>query len=191
MTTTVVFETHATTEDNESGHSTGWLAGRLSATGRRQAVELGERRRDDGLAAVLTSDLARAVQTVSIAFAGVDVPVLHDWRLRECDYGAWNGAPSALVQGARVAHLDFPYPGGEAWRQAVDRVGGALRDIATRWTGQRVLVVGHVATRFALDHAVAGTALETLAAAEFAWRPGWDYDVTRLARPAVPTVGSG
>ncbi|GAA1232176.1 hypothetical protein GCM10009657_04560 [Oryzihumus leptocrescens] len=183
-----MYETHATTEDNESGHSTGWLPGRLSATGLQQAVQLGERRRDDGLAAVVTSDLARAVQTVSIAFAGSDVPVLHDWRLRECDYGAWNGAPSTLVQGSRVAHLDVPYPGGETWRQAVDRVTGALRDIATRWSGQRVLVVGHVATRWALDHAAAGTALETLAGEEFAWRPGWNYDVTHLARLTQPSV---
>ncbi|HEX8973175.1 histidine phosphatase family protein [Oryzihumus sp.] len=191
MTTTVVFETHATTEDNESGRSTGWLPGRLSAAGRQQAVLLGERRRDDGLAAVFTSDLARAVQTVSTAFAEVDdLPVLHDWRLRECDYGTWNGAPSTLVQGTRVAHLDVPYPGGESWRQAVGRVIGALRDIATGWAGQRVLVVGHVATRWALDHGAAGTALETLTREDFAWRPGWDYDVTHLARPAAHD-GSG
>ena len=108
MTTTVVFETHATTEDNESGHSTGWLPGRLSAAGQQQAILLGERRRDDGLAAAFTSDLARAVHTVSVAFAGVDLAVLHDWRLRECDYGAWSGAPSTLVQGSRAAHLDVP-----------------------------------------------------------------------------------
>jgi broad specificity phosphatase PhoE len=58
MPTTVVFETHSITEDNERGVATGWLPGRLSARGRGLAVELGERRRTDGLAAVVASDLA-------------------------------------------------------------------------------------------------------------------------------------
>jgi broad specificity phosphatase PhoE len=61
----VVFETHATTDDNEAGIATGWLPGRLSAAGRDQSRELGERRRDDGLAIVFTSDLRRAVERVA------------------------------------------------------------------------------------------------------------------------------
>jgi broad specificity phosphatase PhoE len=48
----IVFESHSTSEDNEAGRATGWLPGRLSAAGRAQAAELGERRRDDGIAAV-------------------------------------------------------------------------------------------------------------------------------------------
>ena len=66
----LVYETHSTTIDNETGIATGWLPGRLSETGRELARALGERRRDDGLAAVFTSDLARAVETAEIAFGG-------------------------------------------------------------------------------------------------------------------------
>ena len=39
----------------------------------------------------------------------------------------------------------------------------------------RVLIVGHVATRWALDHFITGTALEDLIDADFAWQPGWEY----------------
>ncbi|MFI5635413.1 hypothetical protein ACIA8E_39930 [Streptomyces sp. NPDC051664] len=53
MSIEVVYETHATTPDNEAGIATGRLPGTLSATGRVQAGELG-RRRDDGIAAVVT-----------------------------------------------------------------------------------------------------------------------------------------
>src|SRR5215472_8759123 len=91
----IVFETHSTTEDNEQGRATGWLPGRLSARGRRQARELGLRRRDDGIAAVFSSDLRRAAETASLAFEDSAVPVLLDWRLRECDYGQRNGMPVA------------------------------------------------------------------------------------------------
>ncbi len=174
MTVEIVFETHSTTEDNETGIATGWLPGRLSAAGREQAAALGRRRRGT-VDAVFTSDLRRAVETVELAFAGTDTPVLHDWRLRECDYGVLNGAPRDAVLGDRGARLSSPYPGGESWQQAVARVAGVLRDLPVRWNGARVLVVGHVATRWALDHHLAGEPLEVLAREEFAWREGWEY----------------
>src|SRR5580704_14608556 len=117
----IVFETHSTTEDNEAGRATGWLPGRLSVQGRAQARELGRRRAQGGIAAVFCSDLWRAVQTAELAFDGSGVPVLHDWRLRECDYGELNGMPAAEMHAGRRDHLDVPYPGGESWRQAVTR----------------------------------------------------------------------
>jgi len=171
----IVFETHQTTDDNEAGIATGWLPGRLSALGRTQAVELGERRRDDGVDAVFSSDLRRAVETVEIAFAGCDVPVLLDWRLRECDYGRLNGEPRDLVLADRSARLDTPYPDGESWEQAVDRVGRFLGDLLPRLDGARVLVVGHVATRLGLDHHLGGADLATALSEDFAWQPGWEY----------------
>ncbi|GII80203.1 hypothetical protein Sru01_51850 [Sphaerisporangium rufum] len=162
-------------EDNDRGIATGWLPGRLSERGRRLAAELGERRRADGLTAVFTSDLARAAETAALAFAGSGVPVLHDWRLRECDYGDRNGMPAAQLHRSRSEHLDRPYPGGESWRQAVHRVGRFLDDLPLRWNDTRILVIGHVATRWAFDHILDGVPLEDLVDADFAWREGWEY----------------
>jgi broad specificity phosphatase PhoE len=175
MSTEIVFETHSVSEDNERGIATGWLPGRLSDGGRELAAELGRRRRNDGLAAVFTSDLCRAVQTTDLAFAGTVMPVLHDWRLRECDYGSRNGSPAAEFHSDRISYLDQPYPGGESWRQAVQRVGRFLADLPTRWEARRVLVIGHLATKWALDHLLDGVPLDTLATARFAWQEGWEY----------------
>jgi 2,3-bisphosphoglycerate-dependent phosphoglycerate mutase len=169
----VVFETHATSEDNEAGIATGWLPGRLSATGREQARELGERRRDDALAVVVTSDLRRAVETAELAFAGSPLPVLADARLRECNFGELNGTPEPLHD--RAAHVDVPYRGGESWRQAIERVAGFLGELRHDRDGERVLVIGHSATRFALDVAANRRALEDLVGAPFEWQPGWEY----------------
>jgi 2,3-bisphosphoglycerate-dependent phosphoglycerate mutase len=174
----VVFETHATTVDNEQGRATGWLPGQLSALGRDQARELGQRRENDGIAAVFCSDLARAVQTAELAFGQSAIPVLHDWRLRECDYGRRNGMPAAELHGRRHEYLDRAYPGGESWRQATGRVNRFLTDLPPGWTGQRVLVIGHVATRWGLDHHLHGVPLEQLAREEFAWQAGWEYQVS-------------
>jgi broad specificity phosphatase PhoE len=169
--TVVVYETHSTSEDNEAGIATGWLGGRLSATGRAQAEELGRRRRDDRIELVVASDLNRAVETAQIAFAGSTIPVCLDWRLRECDYGTYNGMPRSVLDAERVRRVDEPWPGGESWREAVARVTSFLDELH----GGRVLVIGHIATRWALDHRVHGRRLEELAAEDFAWQPGWEY----------------
>ncbi|MFL5959320.1 MAG: histidine phosphatase family protein [Gaiellaceae bacterium] len=173
MSVEVVYETHATSEDNEAGIATGWLPGRLSAQGREQARELGERRRDDGISVVLTSDLRRAVETAEIAFAGSEVPIAQDSRLRECDYGELNGTASPIDD--RAAQLDVPYQGGESWRQAVERVTAFLDDLRRDRDGERVLVIDHVATRLALEEVANGRDLEELIREPFAWQPGWEY----------------
>lgn len=173
----LVFETHATTEDNERGVATGWLPGRLSPRGRAEAEQLGNRRSEDGIHTVFTSDLGRAVETAAIAFGSTDIPILADWRLRECDYGERNGTPVEWFVGRRAEHVDVPYPGGERWGAAADRVRRFLDDLSTRWRGERVLVIGHTATRWALDHLLDGKPLEDLVDADFAWQEGWEYVV--------------
>jgi 2,3-bisphosphoglycerate-dependent phosphoglycerate mutase len=174
MSVQIVFETHSTSEDNEARIATGWLPGRLSAAGREQARELGKRRRDDGLAVVFTSDLRRAVETAEIAFDGCGIPIVQDARLRECNYGEQNGT-RAPVGDDRSERVDLPYPGGESWRQAVARVAGFYEELPRRRAGQRVLVIGHAATRWALDVLVKGRTVEEVVAEEYVWQPGWEY----------------
>jgi hypothetical protein len=41
----------------------------------------------------------------------------------------------------------------------------------------RVLVIGHVATKWALDHHLNGTPLEELVDADFGWREGGEYQL--------------
>jgi broad specificity phosphatase PhoE len=173
--TRLVFETHSWSEDNERGIASGWNHGRLSARGRGEADTLGQRRRSEQIAAVFASDLYRSIETADIAFGGTDTPILHDWRLRECDYGRDNGKPVAEVHVDRRDHLDEPYPDGESWRQAVSRVGRFLADVPLRWDGTRVVIIGHVATRWALDHHLDGIPLEQLIDESFVWQEGWEY----------------
>jgi len=161
MAVEVVFETHWVTTDNEAGVATGWLGGRLSERGRALATELGRRRRYDGVAAVFVSDLGRAVETVELGFGGSDVPIYLDARLRECDYGAWNGMPVSRLERERAQRISRPFPDGESYLQVVARVASFLEELARDWAGTRVLVVGHSATRWALDYLLAGAASTT------------------------------
>ena len=122
----IVYETHSITTDNEAGIATGWLPGSLSEAGRAAARRLGERRRDDGIEVVFTSDLLRAVETADLAFAGSGLPVRRDARLRECNYGRLNGRPVAEIDAERLERIDRPFPDGESYRDVVERTRSFL-----------------------------------------------------------------
>ena len=173
----IVFETHSITVDNERGIATGWLPGELSEAGRRLARELGERRRADGISVVYVSDLARAVQTASIAFGRTPVKVVQDRRLRECDYGECNGMPTARLARLRSSCVDQPFPGGESYRDVVVRTRDFVAGLLTERPGEKVLVISHSANKWALDHLIHGVPLAQLVDAPFGWREGWHYMV--------------
>lgn len=175
MAVEIIYETHSTTTDNEAGIATGWLPGQLSETGRRQAQELGERHREDAVAALFVSDLARAVQTAEIAFSSRSIPTFLDARLRECNYGSLNGEPVVRVAEERLRRIDEPFPGGQSYRQVVTQTGDFLRDLSAAWNGKTVLIIAHSANRWALDHLLNGIPLEDLLGRPFGWQPGWRY----------------
>jgi broad specificity phosphatase PhoE len=124
---------------------------------------------------VFVSDLARAVQTAEIAFSGGGIPIHTDARLRECNYGRCNSMPVAQLAAGRSRHIDQPYPGGQSYRQVVAQVQDFLRDLSSNWDGCAIVVIGHSATRWALDCLLNGRTLEELVDAPFAWQPGWRY----------------
>jgi alpha-ribazole phosphatase/probable phosphoglycerate mutase len=173
----IVFETHSTTTDNERWVASGWLDGQLSPLGRRQARELGERRAEDEIVAVFCSDLGRAVETAQIAFGGRGLPIFHDWRLRECNYGMLNGTAVARLEAERPKHVLDPYAGGESYLDVVARARSFLQDLSARYQDRRVCVIGHSATKWALDHLLEGAPLDELVEDSFRWQPGWLYQL--------------
>jgi broad specificity phosphatase PhoE len=183
MAVELIYETHSISTDNEAGIATGWLPGELSEQGRELARELGERRRGDGLAAVFTSDLTRAVETAEIAFGDRGIPIIQDVRLRECNYGELNGAPVEQIATERARRIAVPYPDGQSYQQVVEETRGFLRDLATEWDGKKILIIAHSANRWALQYLLNGVALEDLVDAPFQWQEGWPYTLPKWVAP--------
>ena len=175
MAVEIIYETHSITTDNETGFATGWLPGQLSEMGRKLAQELGQRRSADGIATVFTSDLARAVETAEIAFAGTEIPIRQDPRLRECNYGTFNGMPTNELARIRSQHIHQPFPEGQSYQEVVDQPRDFLTEVARDWDGKKVLLIAHSANRWALDNLLTGVPLEDQVDAPFAWREGWHY----------------
>lgn len=170
----LVFETHATSYDNEAGLASGHHDVDLSPLGERQAAALGLRYAVNQPSLVVASDLRRAWRTAEIAFGG-RVAVRREARLRECDYGSLTRRPASEIAGRRVASIDTPFPGGESYTQTTARVAAWLAGLAAAWPGGWVLVIGHRATHYALEHLLNGRPLGDAVGASFAWQPGWRY----------------
>lgn len=172
--TRIVFETHATSLDNEAGLASGWFDVDLSPTGERQAAELGARYAAAPPDVVFTSDARRARRTAEIAFEG-RVRIVSDRRLRECDYGRLTRASTSDVEAIRHSHIDTPFPDGESYDDVVSRVREWLDGVLQEHAGTTVLVVGHRATWYALENLLAGRPLAEVVAAGWRWQPGWRY----------------
>ena len=171
---TLYFETHATSLDNEARLASGWHDVDLSPAGEQQARELGDRHAGRAFDAIYTSDSLRGRRTASLAF-GDGVAVVTDPRLRECDYGDLTRAPTSVIDRERLARVDERFPNGESYADVVRRVGAWLDDVRARHGGGQVLVIGHRATWYALEHLLNGRALAEVVASPWHWQPGWTY----------------
>jgi 2,3-bisphosphoglycerate-dependent phosphoglycerate mutase len=174
---TIFFESHGTTFDNENKVASGWQDVRLSPKGNEEAKNLGERYAGQHLDAVFSSDLRRANQTATIAFSFDPKLIFADWRLRECDYGDYTGAPKQRVEAMKAAHLQEPFPNGESYQQCIDRMGSFLADLKARWDGKTVMIIGHRATQYGLEHFLNNKTLEQCVSEPWSWKPGWTYQL--------------
>lgn len=179
MMVTIIFESHGTTLDNEKGLSSGRFDVELSELGKRQAVELGERYRDNPPDIVYCSDLRRSYETARIAFPK-DMRIRKDARLAECDYGDFTGKLEDEVKQQRGSHVTVPFPYGESYVQCADRMKKFLRYVAKKYDGKKVLVIGHRATQYGLEHWIKGVPLKDAVTAPWQWQPGWIYDFEEI-----------
>src|ERR1700712_5431270 len=132
----------------------------LSDTGRDSAAALGdwlgglpEAQRPT---AVLSSPFTRAADTARVALerGGLDLRVRYDERLRERDFGAFDGMTGAGIREEYPQEAErrdllgkFYYrpPGGESWADVALRVRSLLDTAERRLAGERPLAVTHPA----------------------------------------------
>ena len=132
----------------------------LSPTGESQADALGRwlagRPAGERPTTVLSSPFARAAATAQrvVAARGRELTIRYDERLRERDFGAFDGMTGAGIRSeypdeARRRDLlgKFYYrpPGGESWADVALRVRSLLATEALRHDGERLLCVAHQA----------------------------------------------
>jgi len=143
---------HGETEWNDVGRIQGWAPVTLSATGREQAARVGASiAAEYDVDAVVSSDLHRTHETAAAIAEATGVDVETDERLRERNFGVYQGLSSAtfferfpafdLLESGETAITKTP-EGGESWRAVRERVLAAGRELTDR--PGTVAVVTHV-----------------------------------------------
>lgn len=177
MAVTIIFESHGTTVDNEEELSSGHFDVELSKLGIEQAGQLGERRRQEHFDAIFCSDLQRSYKTAEIAFRGTSVPIIKDVRLREVNYGIMTRKLFREVEAMKGDCIDKPFPDGESYLQTAERMRSFLKDLSRDYNGKRVMIIGHRATQYGLEHWIRGAPLKDAVTAPWSWQPGWEYQL--------------
>ena len=137
---------------------------------------MGERYKNKQFDVIFCSDLQRSFKTAEIAF-GERFPIIRDKRLRECDYGDLTQHPSSEVDPQKVNHISKPFPNGESYEQTSTRMKNLLDDLKKNYDGQRIMIIGHRATQYGLEHWIKGLSYEEIISASWHWQPGWAYSL--------------
>lgn len=171
----IYFVAHATTIDNENKIASGWKDVGLSDLGIQQAKEMKEHFKNIKIDLICCSDLKRAVDSVKIAFSDA-IPIIIDKRLRELNYGDFNGKPSEIVDKMKKERIKKPFPNGESYEQTMVWVHKFYKELKKNHPDKTVLIVGHRATQYGLDTLIGGKTLEDCLSVPFKWQPYWEYE---------------
>jgi broad specificity phosphatase PhoE len=145
---TLLLTRHGETEWNATHRWQGFTGPPLNHLGRKQAEEVAETLSGVKIDAIYSSDTIRAVETAEIIAARHGLEVRQDPRLREVNFGEWEGLTRQEINeryaGAfsewDACKLAAP-TGGETDLEMAERVLEALYEIERKHQGQRVLVV--------------------------------------------------
>ncbi|HOE57233.1 MAG TPA: alpha-ribazole phosphatase [Bacillota bacterium] len=145
---------HGETELNTKGLYCGWTDCGLSDKGIMQAEDLADIFQNISFDAVISSSLARSIITAAIVSRYDPDEIVRDDRLRELNFGAWEGMHHSEISKKYKYAWDswgsdwksaLP-PGGESFFDIYMRVKSSIEDILKEYKGKRVLVVSHLGT---------------------------------------------
>lgn len=162
---------HGATEWNATGRFAGRSDIPLSERGRAQADALASAFASLPINALISSDLVRATQTAHAISLATGIPIRLDPRLREFDFGEWEGRtwrqilaqnPSLADHHAHAARLYAP-PGGERFEEVCERVAAVLT-ACSEGCGERVVLLAHAGVIHAALGVLLGPTFEAMQA---------------------------
>lgn len=174
---TIWFEAHSTTIDNEAHLASGWNDVDLSEAGNKQTFEPVERSRERGIEAIFASDLQRAIKTGVPTAEEMKIPLYIDSRLRECNYGDLTQHSKSETDAIKADCIDAPFPNGESYQDCMKRMGEFLEWLKQNFDGKTVMIIGHRATQYGLEHHILGKSIKRCVTDPWKYQPGWKYEL--------------
>ncbi|MHB1418792.1 MAG: alpha-ribazole phosphatase [Bacillota bacterium] len=152
--TRVILVRHGQTVWNQDGRFQGHTNVELSEDGKKQARQLAHALKKEKVTAVYTSDLSRAKSTAQIIASDFDLEEQVILELKEINFGRWEGLTyreinekfSELAAVWRSKPATVQIPGGESFKEVMDRASLAVEQLVLRHPKETVVVVSHGAT---------------------------------------------
>jgi broad specificity phosphatase PhoE len=147
----LIFVRHGLTEWNASRRFQGRTDVPLSDHGRMQARAVAQALRAESLQAIYASDLSRALETARIVAKPHGIEVVADPRLREFDFGVWEGLTWDEIVASRPELRDQPTTsarrytpeGGESFEAVRERVTSFFDELDALGVRGRIAIVTH------------------------------------------------
>jgi len=175
METKIIYYVHGTTYDNQNGKCSGWKQVNLTDLGKEQAINLGNINKDIKFDVIFTSDLIRSIDSANLAFPKFKKIV--EERLRECNYGKYDGEDKSLV--IYEEHIDIPFPNGESLKDVEERIKEFIKYLKKEYSGKTIGIVAHRATQLAFEVLTKNISWEEAIKNDWrktkSWQPGWEY----------------
>lgn len=176
MSVKVIYFVHGTTYDNASGKCSGWKQVELNDLGKEQALNLGKNNKYN-FDIVFTSDLIRSMDSANLAFPTCEKII--DKRLRECNYGDYDGGDKKLV--IYEEHIHNSFPNGESLIDVEKRLREFIKFLKENFDEKTVAIVAHRAPQLALEVITKNISWEEAIENDWRktknWKPGWEYIV--------------
>jgi isoleucyl-tRNA synthetase len=152
--TKIIFTRHGQAECNVTHTCSGKGTHPLTEKGREQTQALAQTLKDTRIDIVISSPLVRAKETATILAGVLNLEVAEDERLREIDFGSWEGRTRKDLEENDRLYADylktpvgeekyeFKYAG-ESRKEVESRVRAFIDDSNAKYPGKNILVVGH------------------------------------------------
>lgn len=135
---------HGQTQLNAENRVCGSTDIPLTELGLQQAQQLADKTEGKGIDVIIASDMIRARQTAQAVADRLGLPVVPDSRLREQDFGRYEGESRAdsFYQAEKRKFVDN-HRGGESILRLAQRVYNRMDEIVEKYKDKTVLIVCH------------------------------------------------
>ena len=152
----IIFVRHAQAGSNAKSKVcfNGTLDEPLTSVGKRQAEKAAIALKDVKIDAIFSSSLKRALETANIINKYHNVGIIIDRRLREANFGIWEGLTIEEVKAKYPQMYEerlkdkyhYRIKGGESYEDVEKRVMDFLKEVKDKYARKTILVVTHATT---------------------------------------------
>lgn len=135
----------------------------LTADGNNSIRRIAQNLKNKNINFIFASDLMRAKETAEIIGDILEIKPAHDKRLREVDFGIFNGGPAQNFEEYfknSSERINKAAPKGENYKDVFKRISDFFEEVNNKYERKNILIVSHQLPLFLLEGYAKGFSLQ-------------------------------